>query len=341
MPILPEVVWFNYLSRPLCRSIRYTGGVVIINSPGVQDKYKQGIISVNGETFTSDAAKISASDRGFLFGDSIFEVFVAFGSKVLDTKAHLDRLRKSAEMCEIDIPWSDEQLSFEIEHSLSLLNCPKAYIRLVVTRGDGIGLSIPMDAVPSRVIYCLPAKVQSQEIYSHGLKLKKTQMPYTKRGATAKTSNYQQSIIAVKKAKKNSYDDVLWVNSEGEFTETSSANIFLLSRIGDQLEIATPPAQSGLLVGITRTRIIELLYRAKIPVTERVIHIEELARFDEGFVCSTVRGLVPVTQIDQHRMHSTRNNAIFHHISRLYDTWVESQIGQRVDWNTGLKRPAP
>ncbi len=338
MPILPEVVWFNELSKPLCRSIRYTGGVVIINSQGVQDKYKQGIISINGETYTSADAKISATDRGFLFGDSIFEVFVAFGRTILDAKAHFDRLRQSAEMCEIDITWSDEQLSFEIDHLLSLTNYPKAYIRLVITRGDGIGLSIPKDASPSRMIYCLPAKIQSQDMYAKGLKLKKNQMPYTKRGATAKTSNYQQSIIAVKKAQKSTFDDVLWVNSEGEFTEASSANIFLLSRIGDQVEIATPPAQSGLLVGITRSRIIELLSRAKIPVTERVIHVEELARFDEGFVCSTVRGLVPIAQIDHHRMHTTRPNAVFHHITRLYDTWVESQTGYRVDWNTGIKR---
>lgn len=338
MPILPEVVWFNELSRSLYRSLRYTGGVVIINSPGVQDKYKQGIISINGEPSASEDAKISATDRGFLFGDSIFEVFVAFGHTILDAKAHFDRLRKSAEMCDIDIPWSDEQLSFEIEHLLSLTNYPKAYIRLVITSGEGIGLAVPSDASPSRMIYCLPAKMQNQYVYDKGLKLKKTLMPYTKRGATAKTSNYQQSIIAVKKAQQSTYDDVLWVNSEGEFTETSSANVFLLSRIGDQVEIATPPAQSGLLVGITRSRIIELLTRAQIPVTERIIHVEELARFDEGFVCSTVRGLVPIAQIDQHRMHSTRKNAVFHHITRLYDTWVESQTGYRVDWNTGMKR---
>ena len=297
----------------------------------------QGLISINGEVFKPNDAKLSVFDRGLLFGANIFEVFVAFGDKLLDAKAHLERLRKSAEINMIDVPWKDEELIFEIEHLLSQVPEKKKYIRLMITSGEGLGLFSSKEIKPNKVIYCLPAKVEHPSIYTNGLKLDLRKLPYTDRGRHAKTGNYLRSINALKDAKVEGFDDILWLNSENEFTEASTANIFLLGRDGDSLEIATPPAHSGLLLGITRQSIMSLLTYARIPVTERIIFKEELARFDEAFICSTVRGLVPVNQIGKHKLHTCRKNASFHHINRLYMTYIQKQLGYRVDWRTGEK----
>ena len=89
------------------------------------------------------------------------------------------------------------------------------------------------------------------------------------------------------------------------------------------------PLQGVGIPGVVR----RLLTEAKIPVTEQVIYADELARFDEAFLCSTVRGLVPLNRIDQHRMSTPRASSVFRHIERLFLTWVESQLGFRVDWN--------
>ncbi|SME87807.1 branched chain amino acid aminotransferase apoenzyme [Pseudobacteriovorax antillogorgiicola] len=297
----------------------------------------EGFISVNGQISSPEDAQIPVLDRGFLFGDNIFEVFVAFGNTVLDLKPHLDRLRRSAEMHRIPIPWSDEELSFEIQSLIETTNHPKKYIRLVITRGEGIALYQPEEPSPNKVIFCLPARQESEEILSKGIKLKRRQANFVERGATAKTGNYIRSITALEQAKQEGFDDVLWTNGDQELTEATTSNIFLIGREGDLIEIATPPANSGLLLGITRSRIIDLLTNAKIPVTERVISTDEIARFDEGFLCSTVRGLVPIQQIDKHRLHSTRTNAVFKHIQRLFSTWVATEVGYRVNWNTGEK----
>ena len=80
---------------------------------------------------------------------------------------------------------------------------------------------------------------------------------------------------------------------------------------------------------------IELMQNAGIPVQEQTIFVDELPRFDEAFVCSTVRGLVPVSAIDKHKLHTARSGSVFRHIERLYMTWVETQLGYRVDWATG------
>ena len=297
----------------------------------------EGLVAVNGKITTPDDAQIPVIDRGFLFGDNVFEVFVAFGPTLLDDSAHLERLRSSAAAHRMTIPWSNEELIFEMKALLEATGFDKSYLRLIVTRGSGLGLSTSEQLSPNKVIFCLPAKKEPASVFEKGLKILRKQSGGIERGASAKTGNYLRSITALDEAKQAGFDDVLWTNSEGEITEISTANIFLIGREGDLVEIATPPANSGLLLGITRHRIMNLLQNAKIKVTERIITSDELPRFDEAFVCSTVRGLVPLASIDNHRLHSTRENAVFHHIKRLYLTWVQTEVGYAVDWNTGAK----
>ena len=294
-----------------------------------------GLISINGIITPKEEAKISPLDRGFLFGDNIFEVFVAFGTKIIDLKAHLKRLRTSAKMIALDIPFSDESLTFELESMVEATNFKKSYIRLVITRGEGVGLALPKENKPNKLIYCFPASPCEGEIYQEGITLKQESMLHRQKGSHPKTGNYLTSITALGKAQKEGFNDILWVNAEGELTEATTANIFLIGRMGDLVEIATPEEQSGLLLGITRSRIIELLERSQIPVTIRKIDTKEIPAFDEAFLCSTVKGLIPIKKIDGHRMHTKRTNSVFNHIERLYHSWIESQLSFRVDWNSG------
>jgi branched-subunit amino acid aminotransferase/4-amino-4-deoxychorismate lyase len=293
------------------------------------------LISVNGLITPPDQARIPALDRGFLFGDAVFEVFVGFGKKLLDVPRHLARLRQSAEAVALELPWSDAELEFELSALAEQLDESKLYIRLVVTRGNGIGLRVPADAKPNKIVYAMRAHAESASTYRDGLALKRVQKGTTERGAAPKTSNYLASVLAVQKAEREGFQDVLWTNADNEITEASTANVFFIAREGDSVEFVTPPPMSGLLVGITRTTLIELMRRASLPVREHIVYADELARFDEAFMCSTVRGLVPINRIDQHRLHTTRPNAIYKHIERLYMAWVTSEVGHKVDWATG------
>lgn len=295
-----------------------------------------GLISVNGTISTPEAAMVPALDRGFLLADGIFEVIVAFGSHILDMDRHLARLRRSAEAVMMPLPWSDAELGFELQSLAEQVDAPKKYLRLTVTRGVGLGVRAPKDPRPNKVVYCFPAAEEPVTTYSQGLALKRTLKPGASRGAQAKTSNYMPSIVALANAEKEQCQDILWTNSEGEVMETSSANIFFMAREGDNVEFLTPPEQSGILPGITRETVISLLKRAKIPVKEQLIFADELPRFDEAFLCSTVRGLVPVNRVDRHQYFTTRPNATYRHIERLFLTWVETELGERVDWRTGL-----
>jgi branched-subunit amino acid aminotransferase/4-amino-4-deoxychorismate lyase len=294
-----------------------------------------GLISVNNIVTLPEKARISPLDRGFLFSDQVFEALVSFGHTILDISHHLQRLRDSAEEFDIKIPWSDEELKFELQHLVEQVNAPKINLRLVVTRGTGMGLNIPTAMTPNKIIYATPARLEDPKIYNTGIGLKRKRLPYVDRGAHPKTGNYLRSILGLRDAKAEGYDDVVWSNSEGELTEASTANIFLIGRIGDEVEICTPSISSGILEGITRATIIRLLTNAGIRVSQEIVFIDELPRFDEAFVCSTIRGLVPINRIDKHILHSCRPTAVFRKIESLFLTWIQSQLGQRVDWNTG------
>lgn len=298
-----------------------------------------GFVAIDGQTpIPAKDAKVSVFDRGLLFGDCVFEVLVAFGNKIIDLDAHLDRLYRSATKVALTLPWTKAALAQELQDITTKVGGAKTYLRLVVSRGDGLGLGIATDQTPRRILYALPAKVEPRTLYTTGVSLKLTLSQQNQTGAHAKTGNYLPAIIGIEKAKEAGFDDILWHNQNEEILEASTANVFLMGRWGDQVEIATPPEQTGLLGGITRQRIINLLEQVQIPVTVRPIHCSEIARFDEGFLSSSVRGLVPIQRINQHRLHTCRDQAVFRHISRLYDTWLEAQLGRRVDWNTGEKQ---
>lgn len=296
-----------------------------------------GLISVNGVIYPPEKAQLPALDRGFLFGDAVFETFVAFHGKILDMDRHLVRLRESADALGMTIPWQDAELAFELGTLAEELGVPKLSLRLVVTRGNGLGLRVPKDAKPNRVIYCFKTNEEPAATYKEGYALKRVAKGVTERGAAPKTASYLQSVIAVQRAEAQGFHDILWTNADNEITEASTANVFFMARDGDNFELITPPAMSGILLGITRATLIRLMKAAGIPVREQIVYADELARFDECFVCSTVRGLVPIAKIDSHRLHTAREGSVFRHLERLYLTWVETELGFRVDWNSGRK----
>lgn len=304
-------------------------------------EHSEARISVNGKITSPEDAVVSAEDRGLLLGDMIFEVLVAYGKTLINLDHHLARLRAGAERIGLELNSSDAELRFELEALLELTGFAKSYLRLTITRGQGMGVRPRAGATPTRIIHCYPAPAIPTRLKEQGLKLALRHQNYTRREAALKTANYLDSISQLAGLAPESYDDILWCNSEGELTEASSANIFLLGRMGDLVEIATPGGNSGLLEGITRQQMMSLLQDAKIPVTVRTIYHEEIPRFDEGFVCSSVRGLIPIAQIDGHKLHTTRQQSTFRHILRLYQSWLASILGHYVDISTGAPTPKP
>ena len=294
-------------------------------------------IAINGEVFSPEQAKIPALDRGFLFGDNCFESMVVFGGKILDLEDHLARLAVSAAQIQLSLPWSIEQIAAELSEFAASQPIPKAGLRYVVTRGSGLGLHVPKTTECLRVAYLFPAPVEPEITWEKGLALSCQKHPRFVQGPTAKTGNYLDSIIALKSAQAKKFDDVLWINARDEITESTTSNIFFI-RMQPEPELITPTLGSGLLRGITRTKILRLAAGQGIKTTERVISLADLSQFSETLICSTIRGIVPVTRIDEQAFNTLSSGSLYHRIRQWNDTELAQKLGYPVHWNTGLPR---
>jgi branched-subunit amino acid aminotransferase/4-amino-4-deoxychorismate lyase len=303
--------------------------------------FENGVISVNGTAFDAAEARIPVMDRSVLYADSVYETIAAFGTKLLCLDQHLRRLRWSATELGMDIPWGDTELKFELEALCAEVPAPKKTVRLMVSRGTGGTLVPGVELKANKMVMVSPSRIEAEKVYSDGVALKRRARAFTRRGPVPKCPGfYPDSIVALQAAQREGFDDALWNNAENEIQEATTANIFFIGRDGDQVEISTPAVSSGLLPGTTRRKILELLANAKIAAHEKVIYTEEIPRFDEAFLCSSIRGLVPIARIDNHKFHSTRKDATFRHIERLFHAWVTAELGLKLDWNTGRK-PMP
>jgi 4-amino-4-deoxychorismate lyase len=292
------------------------------NNPKISASYAW----LNGKKCDSLSC-IPVSSRALWYGDGVFETIASINGIPLKPTRHLERLRIGAASCDLDIPWSDDELLKEI-YNVSTHIKDRGVLRLMVYRGGNLGLH--SQGSTERLILLEPALNMPDQDFKEGLsvKLKMTSKNVLK---TRKSLDWSDTIIALRRAARQQFSDILWHDPDSGILEASSSNVFFLGREGDLVEVATPPLNTGILPGTTREILIELLNSAKIPVTERQIFAEELPRFDECFLTSSVRGLCPVTRINNHNLFTLRKNSTFQHIHRLYQSWIHSQVGLSTD----------
>jgi branched-chain amino acid aminotransferase len=257
-------------------------------------------ISIDGNITEAKDAKISILDRGFLYGDSVYEVMRTCDGKAFAMPEHLQRLRKSAQKIFLEIPWSNEDFSREVEALLAhAKHTEESYIRIIVTRGESteIGLDPALSLHPCHIILVKPFPAIPAELYTKGAKVAlvhHSPNPF----CGIKTGNYLPNIIALREARsKNAYEAWL-VDETGRLTEGANSNLFLVK--GGK--VVTPPVSAGLLEGITRQKILELCKREQIPAREKDITITDAFAADEAFLTSSLREVMPVTEIDNRKV---------------------------------------
>ncbi|MCX6124756.1 MAG: aminotransferase class IV [Proteobacteria bacterium] len=263
------------------------------------------------------------NDRGFAFGFRVMTSLLWENGHFIDFDRHMDRLQRHAETVGLPQGGTHEEVRFEMEAGIQQLNATRIACRVYFTAGPG-AFKDPVTQT-STWIHLEGLSTNPPEFLS--LRLDSTIDPNRQRGEHVKTGLYADSLPDLLRARKKGFSDILWSNADQEIAECTAGNVFLIGREGDLVEIATPPPTSGILPGITRRRVIELLNAAKIPVTERVIYREEIPRFDEAFVTSSLSGVRPVSEIGSHKLHSDRPTAVFRHILRLWNSWKASLPG--------------
>ena len=257
-----------------------------------------GKVCIDGKVVDRANATVSVFDRGFLYGDSVFEVYRTYGGVPFAEREHLERLARSAERLMIPMPVSVAQLSREVRATLDMAGEGEWYVRVVLTRGTGPLTYDPSTAVePLRVVIVAPLSLPPRTHYADGIGvaiLRASRPTDDARAAGAKASNYLANLLAVHEAKQKGSQEALVVGKDGQILEGASSNIFIVK--GGR--VRTPEPQPGILVGITRATVLRAAEEARIEVEQGEIRPEDLYGADEAFITSSIREVMPVVRAD-------------------------------------------
>ena len=260
--------------------------------------WQGGKVSVNGIIVEPETANVSIFDRGFLFGESVFETLRVDGGEPFAFEEHLERIAISGDKIGFSLPWSAEVIEKHCRAVLLESGLEQGYMRIIGTRGMGpIGLEPELAFDPQLFVIMLPLPEIPETVYEDGISAALVSVLRNLKLAVdpgAKTGNYMNSVLAAQESRSRGADEAIMLNVEGEVAEGSSSNVFALI---DGVWV-TPPLEAGILSGITRKVIVELCQGEGIPIEIRVLLPESLKLADEIFLCSSVKELVPVVKLD-------------------------------------------
>lgn len=256
-------------------------------------------VYINGKFYDKKDAKISVFDHGLLYGDGVFEGIRSYNRLVFKLKEHIQRLFESAHSIMLKIPLSKEELMKAVIQTLKVNNLDNAYIRLVVTRGEGdLGLD-PRKCEGKATVIIIADKIvlYPERLYKEGMSI--ITVPTIRNLPEAlnpqiKSLNYLNNILAKIEAINAGYEEAIMLDSLGYVAECTGDNIFIVKNN----QLYTPPQCMGTLRGITRDTVLEIARKNKIPVHEHVLTRHELYISDECFLTGTAAEIIPVVKVD-------------------------------------------
>lgn len=276
--------------------------------------YLDGVIS-------DENAKISVFDRGFLYGDSVYEVTRTVGGCPVELGPHVERLARSAAAILLPLP-TEEAIRTAIDETLVAAGNDESYIRIVATRGGGkIGLDPALSDGTTLLVIVKPLELPPAELYrSGGSVVIATSVKRNERRAVdpaVKSGNYLNNILALAEARRRDprADEALMCNVAGHITEGSTSNVFVVKRG----VVTTPFLEDGILDGITRRKIMSL-----IAVAETHVWPGDVRDADEVFLSSSVRGVLPVTRVDGAPVGEGAVGPVTRDLMARYEAFLES-----------------
>jgi branched-chain amino acid aminotransferase len=285
------------------------------------------LASVNGVITPATDARVCVLDNGFTFGDSVYEVMRTYGGRPFEPGRHFRRLRASAARLGFAIPLRDDALLARTDEILAQAANSESYIRIIVSRGLG-DCSYALENVlgPTVVLVCKPLPPYPEWHYERGVRTAAVGVRRNHPRAldpAIKSSNLLNNILAVREARARAAEEPILLNLEGFLAEGASTNVFLVS--GGTVK--TAPLAAGILAGITREVVLELLGGMGVPLREELLHLDDLLGADEAFLTSTTREVVPVSSVDERRIGSGAPGPLTRRLIEAFRAYAPAHCG--------------
>ncbi|MRG87052.1 D-amino-acid transaminase [Salinibacillus xinjiangensis] len=257
------------------------------------------MIILNNQDFkVRNDAKTDIEDRGYTFGDGVYEVIRVYNGKFFMLDEHLQRLQFSLNEIAISYDVESEKLQERLEQLLEQNNVVDGAIYLQITRGIAArNHPYPKKSTPELYAYPIPVS-RPLEAQQNGIGMTLVQDMRWLR-CDIKSLNLLWNVMAKQKAHEQGYKEALFYRDENHVTEGSSSNFFGVK----DGKVITHPANNYILNGITRIAILRLCEQLQIPVEERELTLAELEELDEAFIASTTSEVTPVVNIDEHKFN--------------------------------------
>ncbi len=253
---------------------------------------------IDGAIVDGPEARIPVTDHGLLYGDGVFEGMRLYSGRLFRLADHMRRIATGARALGLELPGGTRALEKIVVETARAHGAADAYIRLIVTRGEGALGVDPTTCLHPRIICIVDAvRLYPEEKLARGIDLITSSL--RRPGADVldprvKSLNYLNSVLAKREARLRGADEALLLNAAGLVAEASVANVFAVRDGG----LTTPPVTDGALEGITRASVLEIAAELGLPTAERSLGRFDLLGADEVFLTGSGARIVPVASLD-------------------------------------------
>ena len=277
------------------------------------------IVYLNGEYLPRDEARVSVLDRGFLFGDGVYEVIPVFGGKLMRIDEHLERLQRSLDRVSLQSPLSSDDLKSVFEQLLQQNPGNDRSVYLQITRGVLPVRDLSLGATPTPTIFAMVNEIKPVD----PVRLEQgidaiTIADFRWKACDIKSISLIANVMLRLQANQENATDAIMVR-DGVVTEGTASNIFIV-RDG---VLVTPPKSDCLLPGITRDLVIELARKHDIEVQERDINEDELMQADEVWLTSSTREIAPVVSINKQTVGEGIAGPVWRKVLAIYQGYKQ------------------
>jgi branched-chain amino acid aminotransferase len=286
-------------------------------------------VHVGGRVVAGADAQVSVFDRGFLYGDSVYETLATVNGRLFALAEHLDRLERSASRIGLPLP-ERAHIHEAVLATVAAAGNAESRVRVIVTRGAGsIDLDPGSAGAPALVVIVGPRNGPTPDMYARGVAVQIVSVTRNHPGAidpAVKSGNYLNNVLALGEARRRSgaHEAILCAAASGSVAEGASSNVFTVV----DGQVRTPALGVGILDGITRTKVLELCRTAGVPAHEvDFLSTDELRGADEVFLTSAVRAVLPVTRVDDRRIGDGSPGPVTRRLMALFQAAAETAVG--------------
>lgn len=272
------------------------------------------VLWFNGRFTTTDEKVVGVEDRGFQFGDAVYEIFKFLGKRPIFLRDHFRRMERGLHSIEIPLPWSEESFDATMQELLGRTAVDDGIVYVQVTRGEAKRAHFwPEGIAPTALAYSRAFRFPDDAKKERGIGVI-TAQDQRWHHCEVKSVNLLANAMAKKEAQRAAADEAIFV--AGGFVREGASSSFFAVKRG---RIITHPLDEHILPGVARHHVIALALAAKIRVDERPLREAELFDLEEAFITSTTQGVMPVTSIDARVVGNSRRGEITTALQRMFD----------------------